>query len=113
MRRTERFSSRDAFDGYSAETPHQACSKANPYSFSAAGHQTAADVDARVVGPAQPGNGREPDVGGGPDRGVAARRGGAGPRKDRRGTAAEQNRYVGRPGLRVFLWRLPGRRISS
>ena len=58
----------------SAETSHQARSEADSDAVAAAGDQAAADVDARAVGPAQPGDGREPDARGGPDRGTAAGR---------------------------------------
>ena len=37
----------------------------------------------------------------------------ADPRKGRPRAAAKQNRYLGRPGLRIFLRRLSGRRLSA
>ena len=70
--------------GYPAETPHQARSEADPDAVAAAGDQAAADVDARAVGSAQPGDGREPDARGGADRGSAAGRGRRPPREDRK-----------------------------
>ena len=58
----------------SAETSHQARSEADSDAVAAAGDQAAADVDARAVGPPQPGDGREPDARGSADRGAAAGR---------------------------------------
>src|SRR5688572_20813489 len=72
-----------AAHGYSAETTHQTRSETDSDAIASAGHQAAADVHARAVGPAESGDGRKPDVGGGPHRGPPARRGGRGPRKDR------------------------------
>ena len=68
--------------GDSAETSHQARSEADPDAIAAAGDQAAADVDARAVRPAQPGDGREP-----------AARGDARPR-----TAADRRRRGAREG---------------
>ena len=70
--------------GHPAEASHQARSEAHPDAVAAAGDQAAADVDARAVRPAEPGDGREPDARGGPDRGAAAGRSRSRSRKSRR-----------------------------
>ena len=62
----------------------------------------------------EPGDGREPDARGGSDRGSAAGRGTPPPpRRPERRAAGEQDRDLGRPGLRVLLRRLPGRRLPA
>src|SRR5438094_4786725 len=61
-----------------AEASHQARPEAHSDAVIAAGDQAAADVDARVVGAPQPGDGREPDARGSPHRGAPAGRSGAG-----------------------------------
>src|SRR6478609_1870732 len=99
--------------GHPAETSHQARSETDPDAIAAAGDQAAADVDARTVGSTEPGDGREPDAGGGPDRGTPARRSGRAGAEIGAGAAAEQDRHLGRPGLRILLRRLPGRRLPA
>src|SRR6185369_9491009 len=94
-----------AAHGYSAETSHQARPEADSDAVAAAGHQAAADVDARVVGTPQPGNGGEPDARGGAHRRAPARRG----RPGKAGRKTETGKgHLGRSGLRIFLRRLPG-----
>src|SRR6478672_11906511 len=99
--------------GHPAETSHQARSETDPDAVAAAGDQAAADVDARTVGSAEPGDGREPDAGGGPDRGAPARRNRRPGTEIGTRTADKQDRHLGRPGLRVLLRRLPGRWLPS
>src|SRR5205823_12728452 len=89
-----------------AKASHQTRSETNTYALAAAGDQAAADVDARTLRLAEPGDGRESDARGSADRRTPARRNAANPGKDGTGTAGEQDRHVGRPGLRIFLRRL-------
>ena len=60
---------RDSTDGDSAEAPRAARSEAHSDAVAAAGHQAAADDDARAGGAPESGDGREPDARGSPDRG--------------------------------------------
>src|SRR5262249_38333029 len=98
---------RRAAHGYSAETSHQTRPETNPDALVAAGDQAAADVDARTVGPAQSGDGREPDARRGSDRGSSASRSSDHPGKTRPRAATKQDRHLGRPGLRILFRRLP------
>src|SRR5258705_11733378 len=66
---------RRATHGHPAETSHKTRPETDSDAVAAAGHQAAADVDARTIGPPEPGDGREPDARGGTHRGPAARRG--------------------------------------
>ena len=60
--------------GDPAQTPHAARSEADSDAVLAAGHQAAADVDARAGGAAESGDGRKPAARRGADRGTAAAR---------------------------------------
>src|SRR5436190_18111816 len=94
-----------------AKTSHQARPEAHSDAVIAAGDQAAADVNARVVGAAQPGDGREPDARGSADRRAPAGRSRTG--KTGRKAPAGKGRHLGRSGLRIFLRRLPGRRVPA
>src|SRR5439155_21939659 len=97
---------------YRAEASQQTHSEADSDTIVAAGHQAAADVDARACRPPESGNGRKPDARGGSDRGSSAGGSVAGAGEARR-RSGRQGRYLGRPGLRVLLRRLPRRRLPS
>src|SRR5215467_8455122 len=98
-------------NGDPAEAAHQARSKAHPYSIAAAGDQAAADVDVGAGGSAEPGNGRKPSPRRGSHRGTAAGRAGAAGEGGGGEAHGGEDRPVGRRRLRVFLRRLPGRRV--
>ena len=89
----------------------QTRSEAHSDAVAAAGHQAAADVDARAGGSAESGDGREPAARGGPDRGAAAGRAAAGREGRRRKAGREKTDSLGRRRLRVLLRRLPRRRL--
>src|SRR5215468_11941940 len=74
---------RRAAHGYSAETSHQTRPETDSDAVIAAGDQAAADVDTRIVGPSQSGDGREPDARRGSDRRSPAGRSGNSPGEDR------------------------------
>ena len=100
--------------GASTTTPDAAVAETHLDACPTAGHQAAADDDARARRHAEPGSCRKPDVGGGPQRGAAATGdrqsdGEAGRAAGRRGKTG----FLGRRRLRVFLWRLPRRWISG